>query len=48
MTSIDTGIAAVRNALGRVGDEWRRFSDLSAMRATRKGCRPSATTAGGA
>ena len=37
MTSLDTGIAAFRNALGRVGDEWRRFNDIGAVRATRKG-----------
>jgi two-component system osmolarity sensor histidine kinase EnvZ len=37
MTSIDTGIAAVRNALGRMGDEWRRFNDIAAVRVTRKG-----------
>jgi len=37
MTSLDTGIAAVRNALERVGDEWRRFNDIGAVRATRKG-----------
>jgi two-component system osmolarity sensor histidine kinase EnvZ len=37
MTSIDTGIAAVRNALGRVGNEWRRFNDVAAVRVTRKG-----------
>ncbi|HZQ13529.1 MAG TPA: ATP-binding protein [Pseudolabrys sp.] len=36
MTSLDTGIAAVRNALERVGDEWRRFNDLAAMRVARK------------
>jgi two-component system, OmpR family, osmolarity sensor histidine kinase EnvZ len=37
MTSLDTGIAAVRNALERVGDEWRRLNDIAAVRVTRKG-----------
>jgi two-component system osmolarity sensor histidine kinase EnvZ len=37
MTSLDTGIAAVRNALERFGDEWRRFNNIAAVRVTRKG-----------
>jgi len=37
MTSLDTGIAAFRSALTRVGDEWRRFNDLAAVRVTRQG-----------
>ncbi len=37
MTSLDTGIAAFRSALTRMGDEWRRFNDLAAVRVTRKG-----------
>jgi two-component system osmolarity sensor histidine kinase EnvZ len=37
MTSLDTGIAAVRNALGRVADEWRRLGETGAVRAARKG-----------
>jgi two-component system osmolarity sensor histidine kinase EnvZ len=37
MTSLDTGIAAVRSALQRVNDEWRRFSEVPAVRAAAKG-----------
>jgi two-component system, OmpR family, osmolarity sensor histidine kinase EnvZ len=37
MTSLDTGIAAVRSALERMGDEWRRFNDIGAVRVTRRG-----------
>jgi len=32
MTSLDTGIAAVRSALQRLSDEWRRFADTPALR----------------
>ena len=37
MTSLDTGIAAVRSALVRVNEEWRRFSEVPAVRAMAKG-----------
>jgi two-component system osmolarity sensor histidine kinase EnvZ len=37
MTSLDTGIAALRSALQRVNDEWRRFSEVPAVRAAAKG-----------
>jgi hypothetical protein len=37
MTSLDTGIAAVRSALVRLGDEWRRFGEIPAVRTMRKG-----------
>jgi two-component system osmolarity sensor histidine kinase EnvZ len=37
MTSLDTGIAAVRTALVRLSDEWRRRSDVTGVRAVRKG-----------
>ncbi|HZT26977.1 MAG TPA: ATP-binding protein [Pseudolabrys sp.] len=37
MTSLDTSIAAVRSALTRIGDEWRRVSEVPALRAARTG-----------
>ena len=37
MTSLDTGIAAVRSALTRINDEWRRFSEVPAVRTVGKG-----------
>ena len=37
MTSLDTGIAAVRSALVRLSDEWRRFGEIPAVRTVRKG-----------
>ncbi len=37
MTSLDTGIAAVRSAVHRVNDEWRRFSEVPALRAVGRG-----------
>jgi two-component system osmolarity sensor histidine kinase EnvZ len=37
MTSLDTGIAAVRNAVQRLNDEWRRFSEVPAVRAAGRG-----------
>ncbi len=37
MTSLDTGIAAVRSALTRINDEWRRFSEVPAVRAVGDG-----------
>jgi len=37
MTSLDTGIAAVRSAVQRVNDEWRRISEVPALRAVGRG-----------
>ena len=36
MTSLDTGIAAVRSALVRLSDEWRRFAEIPAVRVARQ------------
>ena len=37
MTSLDAGIAAVRSAVQRVSDEWRRFNEVPAVRVAARG-----------
>jgi two-component system, OmpR family, osmolarity sensor histidine kinase EnvZ len=37
MTSLDSGLAAVRTAINRLGDHWRRLNDVPAFRVTARG-----------